>query len=124
MAKRKKPMIDQKSRPTAIDLDAPIADWKVKDLLAVIDAQVWEGQVGYQPVPEYSKPEKEILKPEKELRKPEKEFYKPEKELIKPEKEKIKPELTKPEKEIMIPDLIERVATRVVEVLEERRLVR
>ena len=137
MAKAKKePMIGRKDRPTAIDYDAKISDWKVKDLLAVVSAQVVE-QLKYTPVPENLKPErlkpevwkpeKEIHKPEKELRKPEKEIIKPEKErlkpekeIFKPEKERLKPELSKPEKEFEISDLVERVATRVVELLQKK----
>jgi len=130
MAKAKKePMIGRKDRPTAIDYNAKISDWKVKDLLAVVSAQVLE-QLKYTPFPEYIKPERakpEVFKPEKELRKPEKEIVKPEKErlkpekeIFKPEKEWIKPELSKPEKELEISDLVERVAIRVVELLRKK----
>ena len=118
---KKEPMIDPENRPTAIDYDAPIADWKIRDILAVIRSELAEQQ-RYIPVPEEIKPE--YYKPEKELGKAEKEALKPEKELLKPEKERMKPESYKPEKEFDIPDLVESVATRVVEMLEERGLFR
>lgn len=151
--KKKEPMIGKESRPTAIDYDAPISNWKVRDLTAVISAQIFE-HLKYTPIPEYMKPEKELGKPEKELLKPEKErmkpeqlkpekeLYKPEKEQLKPEKERMKPErfkpeqlkpekeFYKPEKEGMKPekelepDLVEMVAARVVEMLEKRGLIK
>jgi hypothetical protein len=130
MAKKKEPMIGKESRPTAIDYDAPISDWKVRDLVAVLNSQM--ERLKYTPIPEELKPElkpewykperlkPEIIKGEKELVKPEKELLKPEKEILKPEQ--LKPELLKVEKEFEIPDLVEKVATRVVEMLEERGL--
>jgi hypothetical protein len=140
-ARKKEPMISQASRPTAIDYDAPIANFKLRDLVAVVNSQMLE-YLKYTPRPEHQKPEtfkpeKEILKSEKELRKPEKELIKAEKELVKsekellkPEKERIKPEdikpeLSKPEKEFEIPDpalgrLVESIAIRVVELLKKQ----
>ena len=94
---KQEPMIDQKHRPSPIDFDAKIADWRVRDLLAIINAYAVE-HAKYTPIPEYGKPEfhkpwPERIKPE--LRKPEilkpeglkPERFKPEKEFIKPEKE-------------------------------------
>jgi hypothetical protein len=114
----RKPIIPKKDRPTAIDYDAPIAEWRVKDLMAVLDSRIAE----------LVKPEKESLKPpEKEFHKPpEKEYFKPpEKEFLKPEKETLKPEkeLSKPEKETG-PGFEERVARVVINVLEERGLLK
>lgn len=145
-AEKKQPMIGQADRPTAIDYDAPITSFKLRDLVAVVNSQMLE-YLKYTPQPEYLKPEifkpehikpehikpeKEIFKSEKELRKPEKELLKaekelvkPEKELLKPEKERFKPELSKPEKEWEIPDpeigrLVELIAIRVVEMLKKQ----
>lgn len=134
-------MIGQENRPTAIDYDAPITSFKLRDLVAVVNSQMLE-YLKYTPQPEHLKPEifkpelikpeKEIFKSEKELRKPEKELLKvekelvkPEKELLKPEKERFKPELSKPEKELEFPDpeigrLVESIAIRVVEMLKKQ----
>jgi len=144
MAEKKEPMIGQESRPTAIDYDASIADWKVRDLMALIGAQMPHAaeQAKTTPIPENLKPEfhkpewvkpefhkpewvkPEWFKPEKELAKPEKEFFKGEKEFIKPEKEFLKPELSKPPIQPDPGDLVERVATRVVEILQQRGLLK
>ena len=126
----REPMIEKENRPAPIDLDAPIADWKIRDLVAVITAEVEQIKIEMKPEilkperlkpeilkPEHWKPEKvkpEILKPEQW--KPEKEFLKPEKEFLKPEKE------FGPEKEWDIPELVDQIAVRVVEMLEERGL--
>jgi len=122
--KKKEPLISKESRPTAIDYDAPISDWKIRDLMAILDSRIVD-HLKYTPIPEDLKPERwkpEQLKPEKESLKPEKELSKPEKEGLKPEKESLKPEkeLSKPEKPFDMPDLVEKVATRVVEMLEKR----
>jgi len=145
MADKKEPMISQQNRPTAVDFDAPIADFKLRDLHAVINSHLTEKEISktekehFKPEqlkPEHFKPEKEFLKPEKE-----KEFFKPEKEVLKGEKEKefFKPEKEKehfkPEKELLKPEkekeffkpeltkpekavdpgLVEQIADRVVE---------
>jgi hypothetical protein len=85
----KEPMIGEASRPTAIDFDAEMSKVTLRQLSAVITAQI-----------EVFKAEKEVIKPEKEKEqfKPEKEkeWSKPEKEALKGEKEK---ETFKPEKE-------------------------
>ncbi len=147
MSEQKEPMIGQESRPTTMDFDTPIAQLKMWELLAVVNAQVAE-QIKLTPLPEMLKPEvskveKEWLKPElskpevikgdslKELSKPEKEFLKPElskPELSKPEvvkgdsfKEQ-KPGELKPETQVNVADLTERVATRVVDMLKEQGL--
>jgi hypothetical protein len=134
MAEKKEPTISQESRPTAMDYDASIADWKVRDLMALIGAQMPHAaeQAKVTPIPENLKPEfhkpewvkPEWFKPEKELAKPEKEFFKGEKEFIKPEKEFLKPELSKPPIQPDPADLVERVATRVVEILQQRGLLK
>jgi hypothetical protein len=136
MPEKKEPMIGQESRPTAIDYDAPIANFKLRDLYAVISNHFLEKEVAkvekehfkgekekehFKPEKEkeHWKPEKEKehFKPEKEKEhwKPEKEkeYFKPEKELLKPEKEKefLKPERSKP----FDPNLLDEVVTRVVE---------
>jgi len=123
MADKKEPMIGQASRPTAIDYDAPIANFKLRDLHAVIYAHLSEKEL-LKVEKELHKPEKELYKPEKELFKPEKEkeFHKPEKELLKPEhfkpeKEILKPELTKPEKPID-DSIIDQIATRIAQKLK------
>jgi hypothetical protein len=88
----KEPMIGEASRPTAIDFDAEMSKVTLRQLSAVITAQI-----------EVFKAEKEVIKPEKEKEqfKPEKEkeWSKPEKEALKGEKEKeqLKPEGFKPE---------------------------
>lgn len=121
MADKKEPMIGQENRPTAIDYDAPIANFKLRDLHAVIYAHLSEKEVlkvekeVHKPEKELFKPEKEFHKPEKELFKPEKEFYKP--EHFKPEKEILKPELTKPEKTVD-PGMIDQIATKVAQKLK------
>jgi len=102
-AGKKEPMISQTDRPTAIDYDAPITNFKVRDLMAIVHSQFRE----------YLKPE--YFKPEYF-----KEYFKPEKEIIKPEKE-----LDKPEKQVQIPDpemerLVESIAVRVVEILKKQ----
>jgi len=110
--KQKEPMISREDRPTAIDYDAPIAEWRIRDLMAVLDARIAE----------LIKPEKEALKPpEKEfLKPPEKEYFKPpEKEFLKPEKE-----FSKPEKEFGPIDPEERLARRIVAILEERGVIK
>jgi hypothetical protein len=153
-AEKKEPMIARSSRPSAIDYDAPVSDFKLRDLVALVNSQMLEF-VKYTPQPEqlkpeqykperykpemlkpehvkpekeHFKPEKEQIKPEKELVKAEKELIKPEKEMLKPEKERMKPELSKPEKEFEIPDdfepFVDRIATRVVEMLKQQGLGR
>jgi Skp family chaperone for outer membrane proteins len=129
--KKKEPMISQTNRPTAIDYDVPISNFKLRDLVAVVNSQVLE-HLKYTPQPEFLKPEKEFNKPEKELRKPEKELLKTEKELVKsekellkPEKERLKPELSKPEKEFDPADpeigrFADSIAARVVEILKSQ----
>jgi hypothetical protein len=105
MPEKKEPMISQESRPTAIDFDMPIADFKLRDLYAVIHGYTEYLKPEYfkpeYSKPEYSKPEyskPEYLKPEyfkPEYFKPEyfkPEHFKPEKEVLKPEKELSKPE--------------------------------
>lgn len=127
MPEKKEPMIGQESRPTAIDYDAPIANFKLRDLYAVINQHFIEKEVAKvekehfkaEKEKEHWKPEKEKehWKPEKEKEhfKPEKEkeHFKPEKELLKPEKEKefLKPETGKP----IDPSVIEQVVARAVE---------
>lgn len=129
MADKKEPMIGQESRPTAIDYDMPIANFKLRDLYAVIHSH-----------PEMIKVEKETFKPEKEKEqlKPEKEkeYFKPEKEKevmkgekekehfkpekekehFKPEKEALKPEKesSKPEKVFDPGDILEDISNRVI----------
>jgi len=146
-AEKKEPMIGKASRPSAINYDAPVSEFKVRDLVALVNSQMLEF-AKYTPQPEQLKPEqykperykpetlkpelvkseKELVKPEKELVKAEKELIKPEKEMLKPEKERMKPELSKPEKEFEIPDhfepFIDRIATRVVEILKQQGLGR
>jgi Skp family chaperone for outer membrane proteins len=107
MAEQKEPMIGRENRPTAIDYDAPIRDFKLRDLYAVIHSQLHAEQLKVEK--EFSKVEKEIHKVEKEHFKgekekehfkgeKEKEIHKVEKEFLKGEKEK---EFIKPEKEIL-----------------------
>ncbi|HKI02304.1 MAG TPA: hypothetical protein VKK31_10005 [Thermoanaerobaculia bacterium] len=96
---KKEPMIGQDQRPGQIDLDRPLADMKLRDLITILG--------GAQALPEWLKPER--IKPEQ--LKPE--TFKPEQlkpELIKPEwwkPEWIKPEAFKPEsfKELSKPEL-------------------
>jgi hypothetical protein len=121
MADKKEPMIGRESRPTAMDFDAPISNFKLRDLYAVIHGHFTEKEIvkvekeHFKPEKEkeYFKPEKELFKPP-ELLKPERlkpEYFKPEKELLKPEKE-----LSKPEKPID-EGVIDEIATRVAEKL-------
>ncbi len=143
MPEKKEPMIGQENRPTAIDYDLPIADFKLRDLYAVIQAQIRPEKEILKTEKEHfkSEKEKEIWKVEKEHFKPEKEkellkgekekeFFKPEKEkellksekekeFFKPEKEALKPEkeLSKPEK-VVDPGLVEQIATAVIERLK------
>lgn len=117
----KEPMIGKDSRPSSIDEDLPIADWRYRDLVAVIHSEIevikpeWHKPEHWKPEhikPERIKPERikpEGLKPEQ--LKPER--FKPEKEVLKPEKE-----LSKPPFEIE--DLADQVAERVVRLLKER----
>lgn len=127
----KEPMIGQQNRPSPIDFDAPIADFKLKDLMTVVHGQFLEKEQ----LKEHSKPEKEHFKEQfKELSKPEKEILKGDrfKELSKPEKEFLKgdsiKEFGKPEKELKaekeIPGLddvtIDRIAERVADVIKQR----
>lgn len=146
MPEKKETMINQANRPSAIDYDAPITSFKLRDVISIVNSQMLE-VLKYTPQPEHSKPElikpenfkpeqvkpekeifkseKEFRKPEKELLKAEKELVKPEKELLKPEKERFKPELSKPEKEWDIPGfdvdiLVDRIALRVVELLKKQ----
>lgn len=127
----KDPMIDRANRPSAIDYEASISDWKVADLLAVITATTERAK--YTPIPELkpedlkpelgkerlkpelSKPEKEILKGE--LSKVEKEVLKGEKEALKGEKEYSKPD---PWREQFTDKFVDQVANRVVQILEEK----
>jgi hypothetical protein len=132
MPDKKEPMISQQNRPTAVDFDMPIANFKLRDLHAVINSHLTEKEISkveketFKPEKEkeHFKPEKELFKPEKEKEhfKPEKEkeIFKAEKEKehFKPEKEALKPEkeLSKPEKPID-QGLVEEIANRVVEKL-------
>jgi hypothetical protein len=86
MPEKKEPMIGQENRPTAIDYDAPIRDFKLRDLYSLIQSQVQH---------EYLKSEKETTKVEKEHFKVEKELLKVEKEHLKTEKEHFKGEKEK-----------------------------
>ncbi len=84
--KKKEPMIGKGERPGQLDLDRPLSEIKLRDLVTALGVQAH--------IPERIKPEwwkPEGWKPE---------FIKP--EFIKPEilKERIKPELTKPPFEI------------------------
>ena len=127
MAEKREPTIGQEDRPTAIDYDIPIADFKLRDLVSVIRAHLWPEKEFLKPEKEFHKPEKELFKSEKEHYKPEKEYwkpehfkpehYKPEKEVLKPEKELLKPELSKPGPEVG-PEVIEQIATRVADILK------
>jgi hypothetical protein len=99
------PFIARSDRPTPIDLDKPLSELRLRDLLAIVDAQVSEAatraaprlEAGVLVDPERFKPEE--LKPERvkpEQLKPEQlkpEQFKP--EDVKPER--VKPELFKPE---------------------------
>jgi hypothetical protein len=124
------PMIDKENRPSAMDFDTPIADWRVRDLVALIDVMV-EDHAAFIPIPEEIKPEggkgewrkPEIRKPEwrkpewrkPEIRKPE--ARKPEKEIL---KEFLKPEQGLKPEPFDETDLIERIAQRTAEILRER----
>jgi hypothetical protein len=120
------PMIDKESRMNAVDFDQPIGDWRVRDLLALVEALL-DDRVGLTPLPEEIKPElgkgewrkPERIKPEwrkPEFRKPE--ARKPEKEIL---KEFMKPEQgRKPEVEIDPGDLVETIAQRTAEIIKER----
>jgi len=144
MPEKKEPMIGQQSRPTAIDYDAPIANFKLRDLYAVISSHLHTEKEIVKVEKEHFKPEKEkeILKPEKEKEfykpekekeyfkpekekeyfKPEKEkeHFKPEKELLKPEKEGFKPESSKP----FDPSVIDQIADRVIERLKSQGVLK
>ncbi len=133
MPEKKEPMIGQQNRPTAIDYDAPIANFKLRDLYAVIHSQlhtekeilkVEKEHFKPEKEKEYFKPEKEYFKSEKEKEyfKPEKEkeHFKPEKELLKPEKEALKPETSKP----FDPSVIEHIADRVIERLKSQGVLK
>jgi len=93
--KKKEPMIEKGDRPGQIDLDRPLSEMKLRDLVDVLGgANLPERIKPEQIKPEWYKPEG--VKPE---------WYKPEwikPEGIKPEllKERFKPELTKPPFEI------------------------
>ena len=133
MPEKKEPMIGQESRPTAIDFDMPIADFKLRDLYAIIhthlqpeilksEKEQFKEHLKPEKEKEYFKLEKEHfkehLKPEKEkeyfkLEKEFKEHFKPEKEALKPEKE-----LSKPEKPLGDPRVIDQIVTQVVERLK------
>ncbi len=145
---KKEPMIGKADRPTPIDYDAPISNFKLRDLVAVVNAQMLEHLKHIPEIlkPEHIKPEthkpelvksekeifkveKEFHKPEKEILKVEKEVAKPEKELLKPEKEFFKPELTKPEftkpeKETGLGDPVEQIAQRVVQLMKQQGLAK
>jgi hypothetical protein len=112
----KEPMIGREQRPTATDFEAPISDMKLRDLMAVIEAQIRPEKEILKSEKEFHKPEKELLKTEKEFRKPE--GFKPEKEFLKPEKE-----LSKPEKEAgrILPEQVEQIAQRVAELMKNQR---
>jgi hypothetical protein len=115
----KEPMIEKENRPTAIDYDMPITQFKLRDLLAVIHANLSESFKPEHFKPEHFKPEQ--FKPEqfKEYLKPErfKENYKPEKEMLKPEKEGMKPDPWEKE-------LIENISTRIIEKLQEHGVIK
>ena len=135
MPEKKEPFISQASRPTAIDYDMPISDFKLRDLLAVanhvhVEKEVLKSEkekegLKTEKEKEYFKPEKEkehfksekekeILKGEKE-----KEHFKPEKEALKPEKE-----LSKPEKPPFDDRVIEQIADKVIERLKSQGLIK
>lgn len=93
--KKKEPMIGQGERPGQIDLDRPLSEMRLRDLITVLGGTQFPERIK----PEQLKPEQ--LKPEQwkpEWWKPE--WIKP--EAFKPEllKEFSKPELTKPPFEI------------------------
>jgi hypothetical protein len=108
---KKEPMIGKSSRPTAIDYDAPLAGMKVRDLLGILSAHSNEqAKTHYEFYkPEYFKPD--FYKPES---------YKP--ELYKPDQAKELKETIK-EKEFVgvTGDPVEDLATRVAEVLKNRK---
>ena len=115
----KDPMIDPENRPTAIDYDMPVAQFKLRDLLAVVHSNLIEWYKEQKPEslkPEHLKPErfKEYLKPEQM-----KEIFKPEKEALKPEKEGMKPEEKPWETEF-----IDKVAVRIIERLQEKGVIK
>jgi len=114
---KKEPMIGRQDRPTAIDFDAPIANFKLRDLYAVIHSQLHTEKEILKVEKEHVKPEKEKehFKPEKE-----KEYFKPEKELLKPEKELSKPELSKP----IDPRLIDQIVETVIERMKAKGMVK
>jgi len=135
MPEKKEPMIGQQNRPTAIDYDAPIANFKLRDLYAVISSHLHTEKEILKVEKEHFKPEKEkeYFKPEKEKEyfksekekehfKPEKEkeYFKPEKELLKPEKEALKPETSKP----FDPSVIEQIADRVIDRLKSQGVLK
>jgi hypothetical protein len=100
-ARKKEPLISKENRPTAIDYDMPIGNFKLGDLQAVIHAQISEHFKEKE-----LKPEKEILKGdhfkenvEKEISKGDHFKEKVEKEILKGDhlKEKVEKEIRKPE---------------------------
>jgi hypothetical protein len=140
MPEKKEPMIGQESRPTAIDFDMPIADFKLRDLYAIIQTHIHPEKEILKLEKEHFKPEKEKehfkSEKEKEFVKVEKEHFKPEKEKehfkgekekehFKPEKETLKPEkeLSKPEKPFD-PGLVEQIATKVIEHLKAQGYIK
>ncbi len=110
MAEQKEPMIGKSSRPTPIDYDAPLTGMKVRDLLGVLSAHSNEqGKANLEFYkPEYYKPDfyKEHFKPE---------IYKP--DYFKEFKETVK------EKEFTSGggDPVEKLATRVAEILKNKK---
>ncbi|HET7219610.1 MAG TPA: hypothetical protein VFJ02_16250 [Vicinamibacterales bacterium] len=128
MAEKKEPMIEQQSRPTAIDYDKPLSELKLRDLSIVIAGHLHTEKelLKSEKEKEHWKPEKEkeYWKPEKEKEvlkgEKEKEHWKPESfkpELFKPES--LKPELSKPEKP-WDQGLIDQIADRVIEKLRSQ----
>jgi hypothetical protein len=92
-AKKKEPLINQESRPTAIDYKMPIADFNLGDLQAVIQAQLNEHFKETVKGDHFKeKVEKEVVKGDHLKEKVEKEILK---EHLKPEQ--LKPEYLKPE---------------------------
>jgi len=108
---KKEPMIGKSSRPTAIDYDAPVSGMKLGELIAHLASHGVSREHLKPEVykPEYHKPE--FYKPD--YYKPE--YYKP--DFAKEDKETVK------EKEFTGPvgDPVEELATRVAEILKNRK---
>jgi hypothetical protein len=108
---KKEPMIGKSSRPTAIDYDAPVSGMKLGELIAHLASHGVSREHLKPEVykPEYHKPE--FYKPD---------YYKP--EYYKPDFAKEYKETVK-EKEFTGPvgDPVEELATRVAEILKNRK---